>query len=388
MPKITTATATPLQAQLDRLAAFEPTSLPVLSLYLNMQPDQHGRDRYDLFLRDAFPRHARSYRSGSPERKSFEEDVHRIDRYLQSDLKPSANGAAIFACSGKDRFFEAIELQAPLDEHWLHVGAQPHLYPLARLNDQYPRYAALALDTNSARLFVFALGRPQRKEQVQGVKTRRTSIGGLSQNRYQRHAENFHLHHVKEVVAVLDRVVRDEKIQHIVVTGDEEALPLLKRELPKHLAEKVIDLEKDDVRVSEREIFEDAFAALRRRDAETDAEKVDEVTGAWRGKGLGVVGVRDTLRALEMGRVEELLISASPDLLKQQKSSARAASAPDPSQAPDVSIPLSAVDGETARLAGELVTRAQQTGARVRFIEDRSLLAGVGGVAALLRYRV
>jgi peptide subunit release factor 1 (eRF1) len=36
----------------------------------------------------------------------------------------------------------------------------------------------------------------------------------------------------------------------------------------------------------------------------------------------------------------------------------------------------------------ELVTRARQTGAGVRFIEDASLLEEFGGVGALLRYRL
>jgi hypothetical protein len=38
-----------LSAQLDRLAAFEPGPFPVLSLYLNLQPDQNGRDHYEPF---------------------------------------------------------------------------------------------------------------------------------------------------------------------------------------------------------------------------------------------------------------------------------------------------------------------------------------------------
>ena len=41
-----------LDPLLDRLAAFEPTTLPVLSLYLNTSPDQHGRDNFESFLID------------------------------------------------------------------------------------------------------------------------------------------------------------------------------------------------------------------------------------------------------------------------------------------------------------------------------------------------
>ena len=39
-------------------------------------------------------------------------------------------------------------------------------------------------------------------------------------------------------------------------------------------------------------------------------------------------------------------------------------------------------------LSDELVTRAQQTGARVRMIEDPGLLKQYGGVGAMLRFRV
>jgi peptide subunit release factor 1 (eRF1) len=45
-------------------------------------------------------------------------------------------------------------------------------------------------------------------------------------------------------------------------------------------------------------------------------------------------------------------------------------------------------DPEVVRLSDELVTRARQTAARITFVEDASLLDGVGGVAALLRFRI
>jgi hypothetical protein len=43
MAKTTTALETPLRQQLDRLTAFEPTTLPVLSLYLDLRANEHGR---------------------------------------------------------------------------------------------------------------------------------------------------------------------------------------------------------------------------------------------------------------------------------------------------------------------------------------------------------
>ena len=40
-----------LSAQLDRLAAWDPGPFPVVSLYLNLQADDKGRDNLEPFLR-------------------------------------------------------------------------------------------------------------------------------------------------------------------------------------------------------------------------------------------------------------------------------------------------------------------------------------------------
>jgi peptide subunit release factor 1 (eRF1) len=359
MQKTTAALATPLREQLDRLAACEPAEAPVLSLYLDMRTDEQGKHRYDTFVRKAWLERGRTLDGDA--RKSFDRDAERINAYLANDVPKSVNGLAIFACSAANDFFEAVQLEAPLDQHWLFIGPVPHLYPLARLNDQYPRYAALLVDTNSARLFVFHLGRAQHQQQITNVKTKRTSMGGSAQARYQRHRENFHLHHMKEVVDVLDRVVRDEVISQVVVACDEVARPLLMEQLPKHLAEKVVDVLKLDIKTPEQQVLAETMEALRERDAETDVSKVEEMLGAWRGNGLAVAGPEDTLKALEMGQVEELLIT-SQDLQR--------------------------LDEKAVKQVNDLVTRAQQSAARIRFIEDAGLLAEVDGVGALLRFKI
>jgi len=356
MPKSTASIVTPLRAQLDQLAIFEPTDLPVISLYLNMQPDQHGRTQVGSFLKKTFSERQKTFASGTPERESFDQDVQRINAFVAEDVKRSANGLCIFACHGTG-LFETVQLSAPLADHGLFIGAVPHLYPLARVNDQYPRYAALLADTNSARLFVFSLGVTESQREVRNLKTRKTSMGGWSQARYQRHTENFHLQHMKEVVDMLDRVVREEAIDHIVVSCDDVTKPLLANELPKHLSEKIVDIVPMDIKAPEHEVLRLTLEALRANDAKTDQESVEAMIGAWRAAGLAVAGPEDTLEALQMGQVEELIITATPGALRPE-------------------------------LGDELVTKAHATSARIRFIENSDLLSEVGGVGALLRFRI
>ena len=384
MAKTSPAVDTPLRPHLEKLAAYEPQDVPVVSLYLNLAPDQHGRDNYDAFVRKAFAEHLKAFKETSAERASLERDMERITAYLADEVNRSANGLALFASSGAGEFFEAIQLEVPIEEHWFFLGSVPHLYPLAKVIDQYPRYASVLLDTHRARIFVFGLGAVERREQVTTEKTRRNSMGGWSQARYQRRADNIHKDHVKEVVDALDRIVQQDRIQHIIVAGDDVVVPLLRAELPKHLESKIVDVLSLERDAGEDEIIAATLEVLRHKDAETDSEHVQELIGAWQGSGLGVVGPEATLKALQMGQVEELLITGSPQELQKTK-------LPDDSAPGQVRAETSAaasVDESQLKLADELVTRAQQTSARVRFIEDPELLKDFGGVGALLRFRI
>jgi peptide subunit release factor 1 (eRF1) len=383
MPKTTSSLETPLRAQLQKLATFEPTEFPVISLYIDMQPDQHGRTRFDPFLRKIFPERSATLKGEA--RKCFDEDVARIQDFLANGVERSANGLAIFACQ-RAGLFETVQMAAPIDDNWLFVSSVPHLYPLARLNDQYPRYAALLADTNSARLFVFSLGDTEAQQAVQNVKTRKTSMGGWSQARYQRHIENFHAQHMREVVDLLDRIVREESINHIVVSCDEVTKPLLTAELPKHLAEKVVDIVPLDIRTPEHQVLSDTLEALRAMDAKTDEEQVEAMLGAWRAGGLAVAGVEDTLEALQMGQVEELLISATPGTIRRPQS-VPPGTTPGPVEV-DTTATNGDIDPNRLKIADELVTKAHATSARVRFIEKADLLNDVGGVGALLRFKI
>ena len=369
---------------MNTLAAYEPMDVPVVSLYLNLSPDQHGRDNYDTFIRKAFADHVKAFKPSSAERASLERDQERIAAYLADEVNRSSNALAVFSSSGAGEFFDAIQLDAPLDDHWLFVGSVPHLYPLAKIIDQYPRYASVLLDTHQARVFVFGLGAVERRESLAGEKTRRSSMGGWSQARYQRRAENMHLHHVKEVVDTLDRIVRDDRIQHVIVAGDDVVVPLFKQQLPKQLEEKLVDVLSLQLNAGEDDIIQATLEVLRRKDAETDAERVQELIGAWQSNGLGVVGPQATLHALQLGQVDELLISANAEELERTKLPDDAA----PGHVKATTSAAAEVDESKLKLSDELVTRAQQTGARVRVIEDAELLRELGGVGALLRFRI
>jgi peptide chain release factor subunit 1 len=374
--------ATLLQEKFDRLVSFPPTTFPVISLYLNAEPDQHGKDDLERFLRRELPARGRTFEPRTADRESYDRDVERTHAWVAENLRPSANGVAIFACSGADDFFEAVQLEAPVKEHRLYVYNQPQLYELARLTDAYPRYAAVVLDSQQARIFVFALGGTVGHADVVAEESvKKHQAGGWSQARYQRHVDSIRQQHAKDTVAALERIVREEVIGHIVLAGDEVMVPAFREELPQHLQDKLVDdVLRLDISAPEHEVLEATLDAMISEDRRDDADRVRRAIEGYRAGGLGVAGLGPTLVALIRGQVGELLISEEFETRHAE---------PVPRNSP--LLPPELVAGlaeevETVDLSDELVTRSRSTGATVSFIQNPTLLAEVDGVAAILRF--
>lgn len=369
---------------LDRLLSFEPTPAPVISLYLDARVNENGQRTFMPFVRKQLNERVKSYDVQSEERQSFEEDFVRIMRYLEHEVSNSVQGVAVFACSAANDWFEVGDFEAPFERNRVFISDRPHVYPLARLIDQYRRYAVVLADTNRAQIFVFAAGRAVERQDVQNVKTKHSKVGGWSQARYQRHEQNYHLQHTKEVVDMLEKIVREENIEHIILAGDEAVvIPMLREQMPKTIEEKVIDALSLAIDTPEHELLDESLTAFRRHDSLTDMEKVQRLLNEYRADDLGVAGVTETLAALSNGQVEEMLIAAKPESIQYDEEEVKKVLElyRDEEPLPD--------ELDQRSVADELVKRANTlSSATVTFVEDSTRLEMVGGVGGFLRYRI
>jgi peptide chain release factor subunit 1 len=359
------AAADSLHAVLDRLADYESDSASVVSVYLDLKPE-HPSQPFTAFLEDALKEH-----NGSAQ------DLEKIRAFLDAE-KPSAQGLAIFSSSGEPALFEAVLLEAPLGGHRLYIDDEPHVFPLERLADQYQSYAALLVNTNAARLYVFSAGAAEREITVKNKKGKRVSAGGWSQARYQRRAENLHIKHMKEVAEAVERLVREENIARILVAGDEVALPLLREQIAPATAALLTEVGGVDIKTPEAEVFRVTLEAFREADQQSDQERVDAVLNAHRSGGLGTVGLAGVKAALERGQVDRLLVPAIPSKSTADEISADA----------EMTGPKEERSELDERAIEELVTLARRTDAEITFIEDARLLAPARQVGAMLRYRL
>jgi len=116
------------------------------------------------------------------------------------------------------------------------------------------------------------------------------------------------IRNAKEVVERLAQIVREDKVSHIILAGDQVVIPLLQEQLPQEMVP-LVEVMKLDLHASEQDVLTATLAKLQEQEARTGAEKVDRLMQQYRARGLAVVGSQETLEALANGQVEGLLIS-------------------------------------------------------------------------------
>lgn len=383
---------------IEKLAAFEPNGSKLISIYLDAQAGQNGRDAFAPWLKTQFYEYSVQFERSEELQNKYGEIQERINNFLANEAETSANGIAIFASVEDGGLFETIQLEEPFPNNRFFVFDRPHIFPLVRIVEQNPQYAVLWADTNKADIYIFG-GEDMlsaendthaKVEEIKSETMSRTKVGGWSQARYQRHVENFHLQHAKETVAELEKLLRNSKVEHLVLCGDETTvMPVLRPQLSKETEDKVIAVLNMSQYASEEEIREKTHEAISMENAVKDKAEVERMIGAAKSSAqLGTLGVKDTLAALSNGQVEQLILSASFDAIRynerEVKEVLREYAMGDDNSTSD-ELPVAS---EKRQIGDELIIRALNSAAKIVFIEDDSMLTEAGGVGAILRYNI
>jgi peptide chain release factor subunit 1 len=367
---------------LQKLLDVEPDKGPFISAYLDTSVNENGKRTFEIVLRKQISEHLATLPEESDERQAFEQDVEKINAHLEN-LDTEIQGVAIFACSGAG-LFKVYEFQVPFDENLFFVFDRPHLYPLIKLVSQNRRFAVAQADTNSAHIYVFGRGEVFSREDIQNEKTNRSEVGGWSQMRYQRHVDNFHQQHAKEIVTELEKLVREDRIDRVILAGDETVIiPILKEEITKELQDKVIGTMSLSVNAPEHEVLEAAENIVKQHNTIEDMKAIETLKEQNYENGLGVSSIGKVLPALLNGQVQELYISSNFDSLDYNIGEVNKIFK---DYAPGIDEDLPSAK-QTGLVIDEILRIAAQTADEIRFIDDDNLLKEAGGVGALLRYQ-
>ncbi len=343
-----------------RLAEMEPSDLPVVSVYLDMRPqatgESPGRRSGEILLKDRLRELEKTFLPRGGPLDSFRADAARIEQYLENEYAPAAAGLAIFACAGRT-LFETVEAGAPFHNQ-VSAGPVPELFQLARLLDEQETAMVALVDSNTARLFVTRTGALEERggPDEDSVSFQKRSMGGWSQARYQRHIEKHRTDFAGGVAIAIEELIQAEGAVRLILAGDEVAITPLRAALTPRPAARITDVLRIHIRTPRVEVLHEIAPVLAQAEAYDAHSTVERLIDAVRSDGLGVVGLERTRAALAQGQVDELVL--------------------------DPEAPVDEVTRNT------LVRQAALTGATVEVVQGHSELLQLGGVGALLRYRL
>lgn len=335
------------RSHLEQLAAFAGEN-PVVSLYLNLPPrfrntPEAYRARLKGLLKEAAGR-------------APEADIAAIEDYFEREFDWNGRSVVVFSGAGDD-LWVAESFSVPLPSN-VYVGPKPFIMPLAGLMDNYGSYAVALVDQQSARLFHYHLGELVESEEMEGEEIKRLKAGGGARGRargddlsgYSAEAARGNLRRFAERLASF---CRRANIEHVLLGGTDTTLHQFREMLPQVWQDRVEGMFNIAMRAADGDVLEQSLDAMRTQQELREVALVEQIRTLAAKGGAGVVGIKETREASEAGRVQTLVLAEG------------------------------AVTPEEAE---PVIARVLDYGGAVEFVGEESVLAGEGGIGALLRY--
>jgi peptide chain release factor subunit 1 len=244
-----------------------------------------------------------------PHRQSLEDDVERIKHYLEHEFRREGiKTVAIFSCTGK-KHWETLRLPIGIPSRIV-IDTHYYIQPLVRLMNEYERYCVVLVNKELARIFTLHLGTLEEHstivDEVPAKVAAPSRYEALERRMERHHLARVH-DHLKRVNTTLLNLFKEKNFDHLIIGGKGEIPIELERTLHSYVAQRIVGKIESDIHASSSEILLKATAIEQEIDRQKTRRAVERLTQDIQ-TGKGIIGLRETLRALSEGRVYRLFV--------------------------------------------------------------------------------
>ncbi len=368
-----------LEDHIRSLATVEEADSPLISCYLDLSNGVAG-------CRDVLDARFEVLKRSLPVKSAAEfiESADRIEVYLNGAVSQRTRGLAVFARAGATPFWLPLQFEVPLPT-WIAVGSTPNIYHLVELKDNYDRYVILLTTETNARIIGVNLGSVTAQLWRSRPELRRKVGHEWTKEHFQDHRRERTKQFIHDQIRSLDRVIAAGGYGHLILAGNARMISAVRRELPKRLAEKLVDAvpagptdHVSDIVASTLQTF------LEHEELESQAVAERLVTQI-RTHGLAVAGTHACVEALKAGQADFLVVVKSYD--PGQGWECRGCGKMELELPPPNACP-GCLTGRLRvfDIRGELVRLAERQQVGVEVVDHNDVLMTLGGVGCLLRY--
>jgi peptide chain release factor subunit 1 len=294
--------------QLQQYPSSPDTS--VLSLYLDVdQSNAANLNRGFLTaVENLFRRMADS--NGGNNKHAFETECRRVLDFLR-DYTPRGKGLVLFSDSRNELWWQRdLKTPLPTEARW---SPSPWVRPLLEVIEEHDRFAVVLIDNHRAKVFVGdAAGLELISEIESDVPNRHMTTGTdhiWSQSRMDRDRENHIRTHARRVADELNSAVERRKLMRVIISGPVEATSIFESELPRRIQQMIVETISLPFDAAPDKLLAEVGKVLERAEEEDETRLVESlITAAMKGD-RAVLGINDTLEAINEGRVMRMVVA-------------------------------------------------------------------------------
>lgn len=361
----------------------------VLSVYLNV--DQSLQVNLNRGFETQLKKMASSVRKtlvDVAERDRFAVAIHHAQDFVSAHA--AAGKALVLFFDTADAFFWQRELEFPVTNQ-VRWDRELFLQPLANALDQLEGYGVALVDRAKSRLLVVSLGAVEEvahddldTKAVRHLKTAGTDHSESSSG-MQRKADNQVRANLRGVVKAMEGLLKTRNLRRFVLAGTPEITRELRSLLPARLALTVIGEADLAIHATLSEILSATQPIAGKHEQASEVEKVNKVVTSAAKEGKAVVGLGRTLKAVNSGRVWELIYSGGFMSPGYECPACSTLFSTRSTRCPFCGARVSLVENVVERV----VEHALRKGAKVEVVtgDAAAVLKTVGGIGAFLKTR-
>lgn len=373
--------------QIESLTQFENQDLMTTSLFLDTSKNRLTKKEIKLGLKNLLNNGRMRIDESSLSKRqkdSLLNDLALIKKFGAEHLITYNHvGLAVFSCSGGN-FWRVYNLvKSP--RNMIVFDQDPYVRPLSAVIDEYHRVCVLVFDRKEAKWYDLYMGEISLLDSVTGDVPSRIREGGregYSSKRIERHMQSRFQEFLKKAVKMTIKLMKANRSEWLFIGTKDEYMAELEPLMHPYLKQRMksrIKLKPVDSKANVRE------KALALKDSLKKKEKeniVHQFVTELQKKGLAVSGLKNTLRKLNRGEIQTLLVTRHFSLPGKSCPKCRFLFVD------EVKCPSCQVRTESRLdIIDEAVETALNTSCRVTHINPPSPLDQFGGIGAFLRYK-
>lgn len=266
------------------------TQAPILSVYLNVDPDRRSVDRYKLALRNLL----------SNVEGASAEDIKRVQNYVEMGYNREGRSLVMFSCAAHN-FWLAKSYMVPVEDA-AYVGRRANVRQLAQITDTYTRCGVIHVDQEGARLYLFSMGELEAADGYLGEEVKLHKSGGWAAARFQRRETGIAQQNLQDAAEMAEDFYRANNTRHLLLAGTEKNIARFQELLSHRLRAMVIGRFAAGANATPAEISKKAIKMAQEASASEAKALADEVTTTVHKGGTAVAGLAQVLTAVQEAR--------------------------------------------------------------------------------------